>query len=419
MKLWIGIGTTLLVGASTYAFCPPKQGQSTVVGTGNGVCVVAPSGTTLRAGGVQFGGQVLTAANGVTITTPGVATTTFGACATACPPNPPRASVAGEAPKARSLEAKINEQLARKAADRAMRTAERARVDATRARSNALRAKVDAERSALRARRVAPQALTAEVKRITEEKIAQLAEERTALAIDAENLAKDAAALAEARVVMGDELKQLSALGYLAGDAASAEDALVVLGEQLSELSELGDVADGEGCADACTEACTEACEEACAEACEAAGAEACDEACAAACEEACEEACAEACEDACDTVTVVEGVDMLEAPQAIIVEGHKVSVAGQGLAPKARVARMKVAEGVPLAPIAPGAYRVAAGKWATQAAGPMGTAGSAGSAHGEHEAILVQLKMLTDEIRALREEVRAMHAASRITETY
>ena len=31
----------------------------------------------------------------------------------------------------------------------------------------------------------------------------------------------------------------------------------------------------------------------------------------------------------------------------------------------------------------------------------------------------LVRLKMLTDEIRALREEVRAMHAASRITETY
>lgn len=359
MKLWIGIGTTLLVGASTYAFCPPKQGQTTVLGTSNGVCVVSPNGeSVLTADEVKFDGQVLTTTGGVvTMTIPGVATTTFGSAVEPCPPPPPASTRARIAKASNTtLESKINAKLAEKTAQRAMRTAERARV-------GAMRAKVDAERSALRARVIAPNAAPLRYQVVAQDQIEKLTEERAAMEAKVAALANDAATLDEARAKMSQEIE---ALGYVGGGAAA------------------------------------EACEEACAEACDAA----CEEACA----DACEDACEEACEDACDTVAIVEGVDLAEAPAAIVVEGQKISVGGMA-APKARA--MKVRAGHPLPSLAPGAYKIAVGHGAAP------SAPSGGASHGEHEAILHQLKVLTDEIRALREEVRAMHAASRITETY
>ena len=108
----------------------------------------------------------------------------------------------------------------------------------------------------------------------------------------------------------------------------------------------------------------------------------------------------------------MVEGVYAAEAPAAIVVEGQKISVGGMA-APNARAKKVRGHLLPSFTPVAPGTYKIAVGHPAAP------SAPSGGASHGEHEAILVQLKMLTDEIRALREEVRAMHAASRITETY
>lgn len=381
MKLWIGIGTTLLVGASTYAFCPPKQGQTTVLGTGNGVCVVSPNGeSVLSADEVKFDGQVLTTNGGVvTMSVPGVATTTFGAAAepiAPCPPTPPAATRARVAKASKAtLESKV-------AATHAQRSADRARHAAERARAGAVRAKAAAERSAVRARALAPLVMGVRQQAIDDVLRGKVEAERAAVEVKVAQLAAEAATLDEARARMSQEIE---ALGYVGGGAG---------------------IAAPEACEEACTEACEEACEEACAE--------------------VCEEACEEECEDACDTVAivegvdlaeapaaiVVEGVDLAEAPAAIVVEGQKISVGGMA-APNARAMKVR---GHPLpsfTPVAPGTYKIAVGHPAAP------SAPSGGASHGEHEAILHQLKVLTDEIRALREEVRAMHAASRITETY
>lgn len=426
MKPWLAIGSTLLVGASTYAFCPPKTNTTTVVGSTNGVCVAVPGGATLSADEVQFGGQVLTATGGITVVTPH-AVSTFGACSGTCPPTPPKvAGFAMRSPQASSLEDKINEKLAKKAAERKARNAAhaeatraramagRARQDALRARAeaehaagrahqNAQRAKVEADRAALRAR--AGSLVTAvQGARLDAVKVAQVADQKAALEAQAEALKAQSQAFADAREALGESLAGLGVAAdgeAMAADVAALDEARVLFGQQLTELGSLvGDLEYAEDEA-----ACDDACEDAC------------DEACAEDCEDACDDACAEACEDACDAVTVVEGVNLFEEPAAIAVQGDDVTVLGVDGAEKAkvRVKGMKLPTKLAaLSSIGPGVYKVAVGQGM---GGP--SRAPEGSANGDHEAILHQLQVLTEEIRALREEVRAMHASSRITETY